>query len=74
MGKGSSPIAPISKVVGEVSPTVNYLNKQIEKDEGLQKQSPTSPQLSNGTSSRQVVSSSSSGSIKKVYDKEDKKR
>lgn len=82
MGKGSNPLAPMNKLVGKLDPTANYLNKQIEKeygidptrvDEGLKKQSPIPPQLSNGTKSRQIVSGSS-GSIKKVYDKKDKKR
>ena len=82
MGKGSNPLAPMNKLVGKLDPTARYVNKTVEeytgidptrKDEGLQKQSPVAPQLSNGTSSRQVVSVSS-GSIKKVYDKKDNKR
>ena len=82
MGKGSNPLAPLNKIVGELDPIANYLNKTVQehtgidptrKDEGLQKQSPVAPQLSNGTSSRQVVSGSS-GVIKKVYDKKDNKR
>ena len=82
MGKGSNPLAPMNKMVGKLDPTARYVNKAVEeytgidptrKDEGLQKQSPVAPQLSNGTSSRQVVSGST-GSIKKVYDKEDNKR
>ena len=82
MGKGSNPLAPLNKIVGKLDPTANYLNKAVEdytgidptrKDEGLQNKVPVAPQLSNGTSSRQVVSGSS-GVIKKVYDKKDKKR
>ena len=82
MGKGSNPLAPMNKMVGKLDPTARYVNKAVEeytgidptrKDEGLQKQSPVAPQLSNGTGSRQVVSGST-GSIKKVYDKEDNKR
>ena len=82
MGKGSNPLAPMNKMVGKIDPTARYVNKAVEeytgidptrKDEGLQKQSPVAPQLSNGTSSRQVVSGSS-GVIKKVYDKKDNKR
>ena len=82
MGKGSNPLAPINKLLGKVDPVVNLTNKVVKdsfgidptrKDEGLKKQSPIPPQLSNGTKSRVVVSGSS-GSIKKVYDKEDKKR
>lgn len=82
MGKGSNPLAPMNKLVGKLDPTARYVNKAVEeytgidptrKDEGLQKQSPVAPQLSNGTSSRQVVSGSS-GVIKKVYDKKDNKR
>lgn len=82
MGKGSNPLAPMNKMVGKLDPTVRYVNNAVQeytgidptrKDEGLQKQSPVAPQLSNGTSSRQVVSGSS-GVIKKVYDKKDNKR
>ena len=72
----------MNKMVGKLSPTARYVNNAVQeytgidptrKDEGLQKQSPVAPQLSNGTSSRQVVSGSS-GVIKKVYDKKDNKR
>ena len=72
----------MNKMVGKLSPTARYVNNTVQeytgidptrKDEGLQKQSPVEPQLSNGTSSRQVVSGSS-GVIKKVYDKKDNKR
>lgn len=82
MGKGSNPLAPLNKMVGKLDPTARYVNKGVQeytgidptrKDEGLQKQSPVVPQLSNDTSSRQVVSGSS-GVIKKVYDKKDNKR
>ena len=82
MGKGSNPLAPMNKLVGKLDPTARYVNKAVQeytgldptrKDEGLKKQSPVAPQLSNGTSSRQVVSGSS-GVIKKVYDKKDNKR
>lgn len=82
MGKGSNPLAPMNKLVGKLDPTARYVNNAVQeytgidptrKDEGLQKQSPVAPQLSNGTSSRQVVSGSS-GVIKKVYDKKDNKR
>ena len=82
MGKGSNPLAPLNKIVGQLDPVAKQTNKAVEeytgidptrKDEGLQKQSPVVPQLSNGTSSRQVVTGSS-GVIKKVYDKKDNKR
>lgn len=82
MGKGSNPLAPLNKMVGNLDPTARYVNKAVQeytgidptrKDEGLQKQNPIAPQLSNGTSSRQIVSGSS-GVIKKVYDKKDNKR
>ena len=81
MGKGSNPLAPLNKMVGKLDPTARYVNKAVQeytgidptsKDWGLQKQSPVAPQLSNGTSSSQVVSGSS-GVIKKVYDKKDNK-
>ena len=82
MGKGSNSLTPMNKMVGILSPTASYVNKNVQeyigidptrKDEVLQKQSPVAPQLSNGTSSRQDVSGSS-GTIKKVYDKKDNKR
>lgn len=82
MGKGSNPLAPLNKIVGQLDPVAKQTNKAVQeytgidptrKDEGLQKQSPVTVQLSNGTSSRQVVSGSS-GVIKKVYDKKDNKR
>ena len=68
MGKGSNPLAPMNKMVSKLSPTAGYVNNAVQeytgidptrKDEGLQKQSPITPQLSNGTSSRQIVLGSS---------------
>lgn len=82
MGKGSNPLAPMNKLVGKLDPTARYVNKAVQeytgidhtrKDEGLQKQSPIPPQLSNGTSSR-TVALTGSGKVKKVYNTKDEKR
>lgn len=84
MGKGSNPLAPMNKLVGQLDPVANKTNKAVQeytgidptrKDEGLKKQEPTTTIEwgNNGTSSRTVVSGTS-GSIKKVYDKKDEKR
>lgn len=81
MGKGKNSLAPLNRALGKVDPVVRLTNQAAKnyfgidptrEDEGLQ-QEPEVVYLSNGTSSRQVVSGSS-GSIKKVYDKKDNKR
>lgn len=84
MGKGSNPLAPMNKLVGKLDPVANQTNKAVEdyfgidptrKDEGLKKQEPTTIEWgNNGTSSRTVATSGTTGSVKTVYDKKDTKR
>lgn len=74
----------MNKLVGKLDPTAKQVNKVVQeytgidptrKDEGLQKQETTTIEWGNdGTSSRTVATSGTSGSIKKVYDKKDNKR
>ena len=84
MGKGSNPLAPMNKLVGKLDPVANKTNKVVHsytgidptrKDEGLKKQEPTTIEWgNNGTSSRTVATSGTTGSVKKVYDEKDTKR
>lgn len=84
MGKGSNPLAPMNKLVGQVDPVANKINKRVHsytgidptrEDEGLKKQEqPSINWENNGTSSRTIATTSKQGKIKKVYDKKDEKR
>ena len=85
MGKGSNPLAPMNKLVGEINPVAKKTNEVVHsytgidptrEDEGLKKKQepPTINWGNNGTSSRTVATTSSQGKIKKVYDKKDEKR
>ena len=84
MGKGSNPLAPMNKLVGQLNPVAKKTNEAVHsytgidptrEDEGLKKQEqPTINWENNGTSSRTVATTSSQGKIKKVYDKKDAKR
>lgn len=84
MGKGNNPLAPMNKLVGKLDPVANQTNKTVEdyfgkdptrKDEGLKKQEPTTVEWgNNGTSSRTVATSGTTGSVEEVYDKKDTKR